>query len=286
MPFVRQRIRHELAIRHVTVRRVCHMVPTIVRITVGGQDLAGFVSLGPADHVKVFFPDQDSRVFAVPTIGPDGFVAPEHGNPIGRDYTPLDFRPSSGDSADVPAELDIDFVLHGDEGPASAWAARATPGDVVALAGPRGSLLVPEGIGRLILVADETALPAAGRWLSALDPGIPVTGLFDVADESIRGYFPAALADRMDAQWLSRGGARSGAQPGAQSIEVALRALGPISNDTFVVLAGEAGMLIPLRRYLRRELGLPADQVAASGYWKRGVVALDHHAPVDPSDPD
>lgn len=27
-------------------------------------------------------------------------------------------------------------------------------------------------------------------------------------------------------------------------------------------------------------------QVDAHGYWKRGVVALDHHAPLDPSDPE
>jgi NADPH-dependent ferric siderophore reductase len=51
-------------------------------------------------------------------------------------------------------------------------------------------------------------------------------------------------------------------------------------------MAGEATMLAPLRRYLRRELGLPAEQVSASGYWKRGIVNLDHHAPLDPSDPD
>ena len=51
-------------------------------------------------------------------------------------------------------------------------------------------------------------------------------------------------------------------------------------------LAGEADILVPLRRYLRHELQLPAEQVSASGYWRRGIVNLDHHAPLDPSDPD
>ena len=37
---------------------------------------------------------------------------------------------------------------------------------------------------------------------------------------------------------------------------------------------------------LRRELGLGPEQVVASGYWRRGVAGLDHHAPVDPDDPD
>ena len=50
--------------------------------------------------------------------------------------------------------------------------------------------------------------------------------------------------------------------------------------------AGEASALTPLRRYLRRELGLSAEQVVMSGYWRAGVVAWDHHAPIDPYDPD
>lgn len=277
MPFARQRLRHEFAIRHVIVRRVSRIVPSIVRITFSGTDLDGFTSAGPADHVKVFFPEQQSGILVVPTVTPDGLVPSEQGTPTARDYTPLDFRPR-GDEQEA-AELDIDFVLHGDEGPASAWAARATPGDVVAIGGPRGSQLAPEGIGRMIVVADETALPAASRWLTAVDPSVPVTALFDVADDSVSSYLPAALADRVDARWLSRAG-------GASTVEAELRGLGPIGDDTFVFLAGEAGALIPLRHYLRRELGLPGEQVVASGYWKRGVVALDHHAPVDPTDPD
>lgn len=64
-------------------------------------------------------------------------------------------------------------------------------------------------------------------------------------------------------------GALRGTEPGA---------------GTFFFLAGEATSLIPLRRYLRRELGLPKEQVEVHGYWKRGVVALDHHAPLDPND--
>ncbi|MGN6502074.1 MAG: siderophore-interacting protein, partial [Pseudolysinimonas sp.] len=178
-------------------------------------------------------------------------------------------------------ELDVDFVIHGDDGPASAWAGRATPGDELGIGGPRGSRLVPSGIGRLVVVADETALPATRRWLGLLPDGIPVTGLFDVADESLAGYFadvPGLLA-RLDAECLSRG-------DGPGQLDEALRSLGPIDDDTFVFLAGEATTLAPLRRYLRRELGLPAEQVSANGYWKRGIVNFDHHAPVDPSDPD
>jgi NADPH-dependent ferric siderophore reductase len=107
---------------------------------------------------------------------------------------------------------------------------------------------------------------------------IPVTAIFDVADESVEGYFEGSDS-RVDAEWLYR-------VDGPGQLEEALRSLGPIDEDTFVWMAGEAGALVPLRRYLRRELGLPAEQVTASGYWKRGIVNRDHHEPIDPSDPD
>ena len=160
-------------------------------------------------------------------------------------------------------------------------ASRASVGDELGIGGPRGSRLVPSGVGRLIVVADETALPATRRWLRLLPGGVPVTGLFDIASDAVAGYFAedADLAARLDAEWLSR-------EDGAGQLDEALRSLGPIGDDTFVFLAGEATTLAPLRRYLRRELGLPADQVSANGYWKRGIVNFDHHAPVDPSDPD
>lgn len=273
MPFPRETVRHPLAVRRATVAQVRSIVPSIVRVTFEGPELAGFASLGPADHVKLFLPDPATGVLTAPQIGPEGMVRPDTGTIIARDYTPLGVHVT----ADGGTTLDLDFVLHGDEGPASAWAAQAQPGQELAVGGPRGSRLAPEGIGRLVVVADETALPATRRWLGLIPGGVPITGLFDVADDSVTEYFEGR-DDRVDAQWLLR-------SHGA-SVEEALRALGPIDDSTFVFLAGEATTLVPLRRYLRRELGLPADQVAASGYWKRGVVALDHHAPLDPSDPD
>ena len=35
-----------------------------------------------------------------------------------------------------------------------------------------------------------------------------------------------------------------------------------------------------------RHLGLGKEQAKVDGYWKRGVAGLDHHAPLDPENPD
>lgn len=275
MSFTRETVRHPMALRRATVSAVRHVVPPIVRVTLSGPELSGFASLGPADHIKLFLPDPATGELTVPELGDDGMRRPAGaGTIISRDYTPLGVHvdPEGGTT------LDLDFVLHGDEGPASAWAAQASVGQELGLGGPRGSRLAPTDLGRLVIVADETALPTARRWLGLVPQAVPVIALFDVADESVVDYFEGGAA-RVDAEWLFR-------EDGPGQLEESLRSLGRIDDETFVFMAGEATTLIPLRRYLRRELGLPAEQVSASGYWKRGIVNLDHHAPLDPSDPD
>lgn len=50
------RVNHEVKRRRLEVLRVQDLTPRMRRITVGGPELAGFVSLGTDDHVKLFFP--------------------------------------------------------------------------------------------------------------------------------------------------------------------------------------------------------------------------------------
>jgi NADPH-dependent ferric siderophore reductase len=264
-----------LVLRRLEVAAVHRVVPNIVRVTLTGPELDGFVSSGPSDHVKVFFPDPATGILTLPEVGPDGMQRGAPGVVISRDYTPRAVRTRS----DGATELDLDLVTHGVNGPASAWAELAKVGDELGIAGPRGSRLVPEGIERLLVVADETALPATGRWLQLLPAEVPVTALFHVVDESVESYFDETVAARIDAEWITH-------SDGHAQLEESLRSLGRIDSGTFVFLAGEADILVPLRRYLRHELLLPAEQVSASGYWRRGIVNLDHHAPLDPSDPD
>ncbi|GHD82272.1 NADPH-dependent ferric siderophore reductase [Salinibacterium amurskyense] len=274
MTFERESVKHPLAARRLSVSAVNYPAPSIARITLSGDELEGFISSGPTDHVKAFFPDPATGVLTAPTMTEDGLKRVGEGKVFSRDYTPLGFR-----SHDGHHELDIDFVVHGDEGPASAWAGKAKVGDEIVIAGPRGSKLLPQGATHVILIADETALPAASRWIEMLPTSVRITALFDVADESVESYFSEELNARMDAQWFYR-------RDGLGQLEAALRALGEIGESTFVFLAGEATTLVPLRRYLRRELGLPKQQVTADGYWRRGVTDADHHAPIDPSDPE
>lgn len=275
MALSREHVSHPLVMRKLRVIAVHRVVPNIVRVTLTGPELAGFASTGPTDHMKVFFPNPATGSLTLPDVGPEGIRRGTAGVVLWRDYTPRALRSARHGGL----ELDVDIVIHGVDAPASAWAQYAKVGDMLGVAGPRGSRLVPEGIQRLVVVADETALPATGRWLELLPAGVPVTALLHVANASVENYFDAAASARMDAEWITHA-------DGHAQLEQSLRSLGRIGAGTFVFLAGEANSLVPLRRYLRHELHLPTEQVSASGYWRRGVVNFDHHSPLDPSDPD
>lgn len=268
MTFTRQTVRHPLAVRPVRVEALEDVTPTLRRFTFTGDDVGTLVADGPEDHVKVFFPDPATGELHAPTITPDGALQRPTGVSISRDYTVRDVR----DGVVV-----IDVLLHGDDGPASAWAGRAVRGDELVLAGPRGSVLAPDGIERLVVVADETALPAAARWVASVGPDVPVTAILDVADESVEPY--GAELGHASIEWLYR-------EDGPGQVADAVRSLGSLGADDFLFAAGEATTLVPVRRYLRHEAGARSDQLSISGYWKRGVVNLDHHEPLDPADPD
>nr|WP_241744161.1 siderophore-interacting protein [Cellulosimicrobium arenosum] len=237
---------------------------------------------GPEDHVTIFFPDPATGVLHAPTLSPDGGLQRPTGVvSISRDFTVRAVRAAGGDDA-VP-EVDVDWVLHGDEGPASAWAARAQVGDELVLAGPRGSTGVPDGIGRLTLVVDETGLPAAARWVAAVRGGpagsrVPVTAIVEIGDDVDEAFVEDELEDA-DVEILYR-------TDGPGQLVEAVRALGAPAPDEYVVAVGEATDLAAVRRRLRHVVGARPDQLAISGYWRRGVVNLDPDAPVDPTDPD
>ncbi|WP_210508799.1 siderophore-interacting protein [Naasia sp. SYSU D00057] len=246
--FSRETVRHELAARELRVVRRERLTSSLTRITVGGDQLAGFSALGPEDHVKLFFPSPN-------------------GERISRDYTPAAF------DADA-LELSLDFVLHGDDGPASRFASGALAGDPLVVAGPRGSRMPPSGAKSYVLLADEAALPALGRWVAAVGVEAQVTAFVQSDHADVLDY-PLAYGNRVTVTAIPTGA------------DAALAALeGPsIDAATYVWAAGEAAALIPVRRALRAG-GLAKDRAKVDGYWRKGVAGLDHHAPLDPENPE
>lgn len=273
--FARAGGRNRFTARPARVTNVARIAPALIRVSVTGPDFADFPDAGPADHVKLFLPDPVTGELVAPVaVGPDadGIVRPDRAS-ISRDYTPIVRRTADG------VELDLDFFVHADPGPASAWASSASVGDELVVVGPRGSKRAPQAVDGAVLVCDESSLPSVSQWIQDFPAGVTVDVIAAVAGDAawVADYLVPAegvelrlhIAGETGADWMP-----------------ALRALGPIGDGTFVWAAGDASQLVAVRRYLRRELALPAAQAIVSGYWRPGVTAFDHHAPIDPSDPD
>ncbi|RZJ06521.1 MAG: siderophore-interacting protein, partial [Haliea sp.] len=159
-----QRVRHELRRRTLDVLRCERLTPHMVRITLGGADLAGFSSPGFDDHVKLFFPDPVTGVLTLPDMHADAPRPDEDApRPLARDYTPRHHDAAAG-------TLAIDFALH-EAGPATQWALQAQPGQTLTMGGPRGSFILPTAFDWHLLVGDDTALPAIARRLAELPAG-------------------------------------------------------------------------------------------------------------------
>lgn len=256
-----RRVRHELRRRVLEVRRVEHVTPRMLRVTLGGADLEGFHSPSFDDHMKLFFPVPGQDEPSMPVMGPNGPVFAEDApRSPARDYTPRRHDPQRG-------ELAIDFALHA-EGPATEWAAAARPGVKLGVGGPRGSLILPDDLDWYILAGDETALPAIGRRLEELPPATRAIAVIEVADANERQDLPSRPG--LEIQWLERNGAPAGE---AGRLEAALLALSIPPGEGHAWVACESEVARRLRRVLTEHHGLPKERVKAAGYWRRGAAA-------------
>jgi NADPH-dependent ferric siderophore reductase len=257
-----RRVRHETKMRLLQVREVSRLTPKMVRVVLGSEALAGFVSAAHDDHVKLFFPQPGHDKPVLPTPTPNGPVYPEGAaRPAARDYTPRRYDPAAN-------TLTIDFVLHG-EGPAATWAAQARPGQFLGVGGPRGSFIVPDDFDWYLLAGDETAVPAIGRRLQELPAGTRVIAVVEVADAGEEQKLDTRA--KLEMHWLHRTGAEAGNH---LLLQRALTEFVLPPGEGYAWVAAEASAAKALRRYLVDQRGLPKDRVKAAAYWKQGAVAV------------
>lgn len=234
------RIRRERRRRQLTVTERVQLSPSMVRLHFTSPDLADFESAAPDDHIKLFFEDAD-------------------GDRAMRDYTPRAFD-------NAAQSLAIDFALH-QAGPATAWAMRARPGDSLSIGGPQGSTVIADDFDWVLLMGDETALPAIGRRLEELRAEVPVTVVAIVDTPGDRIDLPAR--DGLTVTWTHR----SSGEDAAQLVAGLPESLPP--GEGYVWIAAEAEVARAVRSHIVDVLGHPRAWVKASGYWIRGEAGSD-----------
>lgn len=245
-PKITERVVHPIVRRCLTVARVADITPRMRRVTFTGEALKGFVSIAADDHIKLLLARDEAEQRRL-----DDFLAGRDGErPVTRDYTPSRYDARTG-------ELDVDFVLHGD-GPASTWASHAQPGEQLYISGPRSSLVVPDMFDAYLLIGDETALPAIGRWLEGFTPARKATVLVEIESEAEKQPLPSAADVEM--HWLIRG---------QRSLVDAVRDLRKPEGELYAWIACEANQSRQVRRAMIDRHGIDEERIKAAGYWRR-----------------
>jgi NADPH-dependent ferric siderophore reductase len=233
-----ERMRLQPVRRNLTIRTVESIAPHMRRIVAAGDELVGFHSPSPDDHIKVFF-------------------STANGNTEMRDYTPRRYDP-------VAQTLAIDFVLHG-TGPGSSWAGRAQPGDSLQIGGPRGSSVISAKDVWWLLIGDESALPSIGRRIEELSAGTHVISLVAVIDRREEQIFETNA--RHTAHWVHRESSKA-ADPSA--LLGALAELTLPDGPGFVWIAAETGVARTLRSHMIEVRSHSPEWIKAAGYWADG----------------
>src|SRR3954462_12661431 len=159
--------------RLLQVQRSTRITPRMIRVTLGGDELAGFGGDGPDRRIKMFFPVPGQERPAVPRAASGGPVWPAgEARPAVRTYTVRRFDEAAG-------ELDVDFVLHEGHGPAAAWARDARGGAGVGGSEPGGRYVVDPEADFHVVIGDESALPAVATVLAALPGGVPAVAYLE-----------------------------------------------------------------------------------------------------------
>ncbi|SEF56333.1 NADPH-dependent ferric siderophore reductase, contains FAD-binding and SIP domains [Saccharopolyspora kobensis] len=243
---------------YLTVTSAELVTPCLRRVWFRSDDLSAFAGSDHTDrYVKLIFPKPGATYPDPIDVRALRGVLPDEQLPDVRTFTALFPDVADGTMA-------IDFVLHGDEGVAGRWAAKAAPGDRLMVNGPGGAYRPDRAADWHLLVGDETALPAITAALADLEPDAVVRAivLVDSAAHEPKLDIPA----RGELTFLHRD------EVGADGVlEAAVRELDWLPGRVHAFVHGEAHEVMRrIRPYLFRERGLARDQVSISGYWRRG----------------
>lgn len=158
---------------NVQLTRKTIVSPSLLSLVFCGPDVAQMKCDAPDQRIKLLFPAEDGTPPSLPVGGqwyPMVQEMPKEKRPIVRTYTLRHVDPAR-------EEVTVEFINHGAEGPASAWAINARPGDAIQMVAPDAAYgkdsggyewAPPPGLRHALIIADETALPAARSILEQL----------------------------------------------------------------------------------------------------------------------
>ncbi|KQP57024.1 siderophore-interacting protein [Agreia sp. Leaf283] len=242
------------------------VTPSMERVTITGDGLADFDWMGYDHWFRLFMRRPHQNEFAMPEIAAatwwkEYLEIPEDTRPHCSNYTVADYRHEQ-------REIDIDFVIHrgpgGElEGAAAIWACGARPGDQLALLDQGILFDRPDDATEVVIVADESGLPAVAGILKSL----PSDTVGHVIQEVPTAHDTRDLAKPagVTLSWVIRDDTHTVA--GSKALD-ALRRRNTVDPRGYGFVVGESALATGGRRHLH-SLGLPKSRITFSGFWKR-----------------
>lgn len=224
------------------------VTPNMLRVTLGGEGIAGFPQGREGGYLKL-------------QLDP----LPGSTKPLVRTYTIRNQRDDA---------LDVDFALHGvgggSAGPATDWASSVSGGEAILIGGPGEAKPLPEGADWYVVAGDMTALPAIGVNLENLPRDARGVAVIEIQHDDDRQAIDAPAGVKI--HWLVND--RPGRQPNLLADH--LRSLGWAEGRVYGWAASEFSSMKALRSYLREERGLGPADLYISSYWKSGATEDAH----------
>ena len=231
------------------------LTPGLVRVSLGGPELSSFADRPETDkYAKLFFPPAGSTLTPPFDLAALRETVPFDQLPTVRTYTIRRVDVEGG-------VMEIDFVVHGDTGVAGPWAANAQPGDALTMSAPGGGFSPDLDADHIMLIGDESAIPAISAALETLPQNASVTVLLEARSPEHRADLPASPAT---VTWIDE----DHDAPGARLVD-AVASLEWPNGRVQVFAHGERGAMKALRPLLI-ERGVDRSDLSLSAYWAAG----------------
>lgn len=241
-----------------TVKRKVYITPHYIRVFLTGN-VKAIANNTVGMHNKIFIPPKGLNEIYFPEFDTNKrqWIYPsEQFRPIVRTYTlrGIDL---------INNEIWIDFVAHGDEGIASAWAISATEGDILGLAmKDKRKVLYPK-VKNYILVGDATAIPVISAILEDLPPDATGHCIIEVHGKEDEQHLHTK-ADMLF-HWLHNNNPYQGS-----TLNEAVNKLTLPHKDRYFFAAGEFSSIKKIRNYLKNEKEWQREEMSVISYWKAG----------------
>ena len=241
------------AFREVSVVSRDELSPRMLRLTIEGECLREVEVTQPGTSIRFVVPWPGSEL-ELPEWQGNEFLLADGSRPALRTFTPL--RPDR-----ERGRLDLEIVRH-PGGAVSQWSEQADVGARAGVSGPGAGYDYPDGADVLLVLGDETAMPAIAQLIAMA----PATLRLDVHVETIADEARLDLGPR-DGDSLTWYTTAPGATPGRRLAEH-MATIDELPAGTFVWASGEASAMQAIRNHVFKTLDLARERATVRGYWK------------------